>query len=81
MGQFNKAHHDAVKAKELNSEWPKVREILLPSFWIQFGNLIDVMAAILGINYSHCVNAFTSISPESFSYSDILPHEICKVKQ
>jgi len=23
MGQFNKAYHDAVKAKELNSEWPK----------------------------------------------------------
>ena len=26
MGQFNKAHQDAVKAKELNSEWPKVKE-------------------------------------------------------
>ena len=24
MGQFTKAHQDAVKAKELNSEWPKV---------------------------------------------------------
>ena len=25
MGQFTKAHQDAVKAKELNSEWPKVK--------------------------------------------------------
>ena len=25
MGQFTKAHQDAVKAKELNSEWAKVR--------------------------------------------------------
>ena len=26
MGQFTKAHQDAVKAKELNSEWAKVGE-------------------------------------------------------
>ena len=26
MGQFTKALQDAVKAKELNPEWPKVRE-------------------------------------------------------
>ena len=26
MGQFSKAHQDAVKAKELNSEWAKVGE-------------------------------------------------------
>ena len=25
MGQFTKAHQDAVKAKELNSEWAKVK--------------------------------------------------------
>ena len=25
MGQFSKAYQDAVKAKELNAEWPKVR--------------------------------------------------------
>ena len=25
MGQFSKAYQDAVKAKELNGEWPKVR--------------------------------------------------------
>ena len=24
MGQFSKAYQDAVKAKELNAEWPKV---------------------------------------------------------
>lgn len=29
MGQFNKAYHDAVKAKELNSEWPKVKQIFI----------------------------------------------------
>ena len=33
MGQFNKAYHDAVKAKELNSEWPKVREIFIAVIW------------------------------------------------
>ena len=33
MGQFNKAYHDAVKAKELNSEWPKVREIFIAFIW------------------------------------------------
>ena len=28
MGQFSKAYQDAVKAKELNAEWPKVRSRL-----------------------------------------------------
>ena len=36
MGQFNKAHQDAVKAKELNSEWPKVKE----SFIVVISNSI-----------------------------------------
>ena len=27
MGQFSKAYQDAVKAKELNAEWPKVRSL------------------------------------------------------
>ena len=29
MGQFSKAYQDAVKAKELNAEWPKVRFALM----------------------------------------------------
>ena len=38
MGQFSKAYQDAVKAKELNAEWPKVRSsqfmaAILSSIW------------------------------------------------
>ena len=39
MGQFSKAYQDAVKAKELNAEWPKVRNpdsLLRGSFSVGF---------------------------------------------